>query len=109
MDPQIRSFLTTILAVALGSVATWLVKAGIITADQTSGFVEGTIGVILALAAAGVAWWKTRSHTPEAQVRVVAAMPSVARVEVKRDAIDGVATVAADSTQPKVVMEGIKT
>lgn len=78
MNPVLKSTLTTILTVALGSSATWLVNKGIITADQTNSVVELGSGIVVGFGAVAVGWWKSRQHTPTAQVAAIENMSTAA-------------------------------
>lgn len=75
MDPQIKSILTSIIAVAAGGAATWGVDRGLVPAmDKTQ--VSDAIGyAILTLLTGGLSvftvWLKSRTHTPTAQIAAV--------------------------------------
>lgn len=77
MDPQLKSLLTTALAMALGSVATWLISKGIITQDQAPQLIATLSGILLAGGGALVAWWKSRGHAPDQQVLAAKTIPGV--------------------------------
>ena len=49
--------------------------------------------------------WSMFAHTDAAKIASVTAMPDVAQIVVKANAVDGAATAAADPNQPKVVKQ----
>ena len=49
--------------------------------------------------------WSMFAHTDTAKIASVTAMPDVAQIVVKANAVDGAATAAADPNQPKVVKQ----
>ena len=71
MDPQLKSILTSVLVAVCGGGVTWAVKVGIVQqADESTITNTVVAGVIFAVGAA-IAWWKSRQHTPEAQIAAV--------------------------------------
>ncbi len=102
MDDRTKSLLTTVLTALLGSAATWLVNKGIITADETTAFISVAIGLIFALGAAVMAWWKSKSHSPEATTLAASKVPGV-QVAVTSDASEAVKKVAAQDNPIQLV------
>ncbi len=76
MDPQAKSAVTTLVGYLAASLATW---AGVSAADGAT-FGNVTSTVVLWIAASVIAWYKTRSHTPVAQIAAVNDAPNGAKV-----------------------------
>lgn len=71
MDPQLKSILTTFIATAAGSIATYAVSKGIIPGEDQAGVADAIVSGVLYLITAGIVWWKARQHTPTAQIAAV--------------------------------------
>jgi hypothetical protein len=71
MDPQLKSVLTTVAGYVATGIAAWAASKGLIpSADQTS-FANDIVMIAAGAAAAALAWYKSRSHTPTAQIAAV--------------------------------------
>ena len=90
MNPQLQSFLTSFGIFVATSLASWAVSVGIVPASDQSNFVNELVAGGGYVAAAALTWYKTRSHTPTAQIVAVNA------------ANNGVKVVAAAASAPQV-------
>lgn len=71
MDPQIKSILTSVALAAASSVAAWAASKGLIPSADQSSFANDVVTLLFGGLAAFLAWYKTRSHTPTAQIAAV--------------------------------------
>jgi hypothetical protein len=71
MDPQLKSILTTVAGYAATGIAAWAASKGLIPSADQSSFANDIVMLAAGGVAAGVAWYKTRSHTPTAQIAAV--------------------------------------
>ena len=71
MDPQLKSILTTIAGYLATGVAAWAASKGLIPSVDQSSFANDVVMIGAGAVAAGVAWYKTRAHTPTAQIVAV--------------------------------------
>ena len=71
MDPQLKSILTTIAGYLATGVAAWAASKGLIPSADQSSFANDVVMIGAGAVAAGVAWYKTRAHTPTAQIAAV--------------------------------------
>jgi len=71
MDPQLKSILTTVIGYAATGFATWASTVGIIPAADDGSFANILVSAALWSIAAAIAWYKTRAHTPSAQIAAV--------------------------------------
>lgn len=87
-----------------------LVAKGILPADfNPSQVVDALVAIVGGVGTIATLVQSLNSKTDKNQIAVVAAMPDVARIEIKRNATDGVAAAVNDSTPlfVKVVPEGV--
>ena len=68
MDPVLKSALTSLFVAVCGGALTAL---GITSAQSQSTIGEALIGAVVLGAGTLVGWWKTRMHTPTAQIAAV--------------------------------------
>jgi hypothetical protein len=80
MDPQIRSALGTVLAIALGGAGVWAVKVGIVPASDEANFVNMLVAVILGVAGVGLTWLKSQQVSPTAVIQQVNAQNNGVKV-----------------------------
>jgi hypothetical protein len=71
MDPQLKSILTTVAGYAATGIAAWAASKGLIPSADQSSFANDIVMIGAGAVAAGLAWYKTRSHTPTAQIAAV--------------------------------------
>ena len=71
MDPQLKSILTTVAGYAATGVAAWAASKGLIPSADQSSFANDTLMLVGGAVAAALAWYKTRAHTPTAQIAAV--------------------------------------
>ena len=71
MDPQLKSILTTIAGYAATGIAAWAASKGLIPSGDQSTFANDIVTIGAGAVAAGLAWYKTLSHTPTAQIAAV--------------------------------------
>ena len=71
MDPQLKSILTTIAGYAATGIAAWAASKGLISSADQSSFANDIVVLAAGTVAAGVAWYKARTHTPAAQIAAV--------------------------------------
>jgi hypothetical protein len=90
MDPQIKSILTSILLMAATSAAGWATAHGVIPGGDQATIANDLVAAALWAITGGVAWLKTRAHTPSAQIAAV------------NDAPNGVKVVDERAPEPKV-------
>ena len=80
MDPQVKSFLTSFGIFLATSVASWAVSVGIIPEGQQSTVANTIVAFGGYAMAAGLAWWKTRTHTQSALIAAVNAADNGVKV-----------------------------
>ena len=85
MDPQLKSILTTVAAMVATSIASWAAKSSLIPTGDQSVVANALVTVAFGAIAAGIGWYKTRSHTPDAQIAAINDPPNGLKV-VKNDA-----------------------
>lgn len=90
MDPQLKSILTSILLAIATSATTWGVAHGLVPAADQNVIANDIVTFIFGAVSALLAWYKTRQHTPTAQIAAV------------NDADNGVKVVPATSPAPTV-------
>ena len=83
MDPQLKSALTTIAAIFSGSIATWAVSKGLISANDQANVANAITAVVGALLAIGLAVWKTLDHSQEAIIKQINAADNGVKVVAK--------------------------
>ena len=71
MDPQLKSILTTIAGYAATGIAAWVASKGLIPSTDQASFANDITVLAAGVVAAVLAWYKTRSHTPTAQIKAV--------------------------------------
>lgn len=71
MDPQLKSILTTVAGYAATGIAAWAASKGLIPSADQSSFANDIVLLVAGAAAAGLAWYKARTHTPAAQIAAV--------------------------------------
>lgn len=89
-----------------------LVSKGVVPKDfDFNKFTESIIAIIGAVGSIVALIQSISSHTDKNLIATVAAIPDVAKIEVKRTASNGVAAAAADNAPAfaKVVPEGVST
>ncbi len=99
------SVLRTLL-VAGGPVATLLIALGF-PPVQVGQWVAIGLAVVGVASIVGPGLVGALSHTDAGKIAAAAALPDVAKIEVKPTATDGVAAAAADPAQPKVVTQDV--
>ena len=65
LSPPLKSVITSVLLIGATAVTTWLVKAGIVPADEQTaviGYIVTGGGVVIM---AAIVWWKSRSQRSE--------------------------------------------
>jgi hypothetical protein len=112
MDPQLKSALTTMGAVAAAGAATWAVGHGFIAAGDQAAISNALIALAGAALTVGIGVWKTRAHTPTAiAAQVNSASPAIVSAvvdAVNSNAVPGVKVVAAtpqNAAAPQVVVD----
>jgi hypothetical protein len=93
MDPQLKSILTSIALAAATSIAGYAASKGLIPSADQSTVANDLVTAVFGVAAALLAWYKSRQHTPAALVNAV-----------NSDAVPGVKAVAASSPSPAVTI-----
>lgn len=71
MDPQLKSVLTTVAGYLATGIAAWAASHGLISSGDQASLVNAMVTIAGVVVAAGVAWYKTRAHTPTAQIQAV--------------------------------------
>lgn len=71
MDPQLKSVLTSIGLAGATALASWFASKGLISSADQSTFANDMATIAAGAAAAALTWYKTRSHTPTAQIAAV--------------------------------------
>ena len=83
MDPQLKSALTSLGAIATGAVATWAVSKGLIT-RPTPTTADPVAGALLAIGSAvvgvGLVWFKSRQLSQTAMIQAINAAPNGVKV-----------------------------
>lgn len=80
MDPQLKSVLTTAAGYAAAGIAAWAASKGLIPSTDQGSFANDIVLVGAGAVAAAVAWYKTKSHTPTAQIAAVNAADNGVKV-----------------------------
>lgn len=93
MDPQLKSILTSVGMTLSTSVAAWAVTHGIIHAADQAPVADAIVTAVSAGVTALLGWYKTRQHTPTAQIAAV-----------NDDPTNGVKVVAEAVPAPKVTV-----
>jgi hypothetical protein len=71
MDPQLKSILTSVALAIATAIASWAASHGLVP-DQDQGTVANDlVTALFGAAAMGLAWYKSREHTPTAQIAAV--------------------------------------
>jgi len=71
MDPQVKSFLTSIVLAGATALAGQAATAGLIPGADQATFANDLVAIFFGAIAAGAAWYKARQHTPTAQIAAV--------------------------------------
>lgn len=90
MDPVLKSTLTSLASVGVGSALGWAVTQGYLTKDQAATLTTEIVGGGSIAIGGLLIWYKARQHTKVAQIQAVNA------------ADNGVKVVASASPSPKV-------
>ena len=90
MDPQLKSILTSLGMAAATSIAAWAASKGFVPSGDQSTFANDLVMIGSGGIAAGLAWYKTRSHTQTAAIKAV------------NEADNGVKVVASNAPAPMV-------
>lgn len=91
MDPQLKSALTSMGMVASTAIAGWAASKGFISSGDQATIANALIALAGGVVTVGLAYWKTREHTPTALVATV-----------NSDAVKGVKAVADDAKNASV-------
>ena len=92
MDPTLKSTLTSIVVAVCGG---GLAAIGITTTQGQATVAQAIVGAAALIVGAAVTWWKSRQHTPAAQIAVV-------------NAADNGVKVVAESSPAPVVTQPLK-
>lgn len=80
MDPQVKSIMTSILLMGATSAAGWATAHGVIPGGDQATVANDLVAAALWAITGGVAWLKTRAHTPAAQIQAVNAADNGVKV-----------------------------
>ena len=93
MDPTTKSLLTSFAAIVAGGIAAWAAKSGLIPSGDQSVVTNDLVSALFGGIAILLAWWKSRSHTKDAQIAAVNAADNGAKVVPNTPATANIPTV----------------
>ena len=80
MDPQLKSALTSLGAIATGAVATWAVSKGLITSADQATVAGALLAIGSAVVGVGLVWFKSRQLSQTAMIQAINAAPNGVKV-----------------------------
>jgi hypothetical protein len=80
MDPQLKSTITSAAMWLAGAIVAWLVSKGIVTSPDVDSTTAALGTIIMLAVSAGVAYYKAKTHTPDAIITAASQQPGVINV-----------------------------